>query len=188
MQEILGRILAGEIQEPGSFSPYTLEAVARLDQITAQAFQFIVSRALITPNSWHTVIVSILAEDGAHIETLLDGGQILHLSSCGLLTPLGASHIEPERFLYLFGSTPGSQRVAFEKDQTTPAKNLMMPMKGDFVLLTQAGAQLQSIIPKTFDVAYARQLQSGLSRIGVRLTFLDINVDARRGNNEVADG
>jgi Protein of unknown function (DUF2806) len=48
IQAILGRILAGEAQAPGSFSPITLDVIAKLDQKVAQSFEQLVSYAIIS--------------------------------------------------------------------------------------------------------------------------------------------
>jgi hypothetical protein len=178
VQVILGRILAGEIHKPGSFAPYTLEAVARLDQSTAQAFEFVANHAFIIPDRWDIIVLSVLGEDGVGLEPLLNPSVTLHLTSCGLVTSSGLSQIAPEAFLLPHAYTLGGQRVLFEKCEVENKRNLMMPMKGDAALLSVAGGQLQSIVPKTFDRAYARKLQTGLKRLGVTMIFPDINIDA----------
>ena len=172
LQAIVGRILAGEVHQPGSFAPFTLEVIARLDQQTARVFETVASHALIIPDHWDMVVTTILAEDGVHHETLLNyGSALMHLASCGLVTSPGVQQIYPEAFSRLPRSTLGGRPIVFEKcDPTIPVKTWAIT-KGEVVHLTQAGGQLQSIISKTFDPAYAQRLKTGLARVGVSISF-----------------
>lgn len=179
VQAIFGRILSGEAHKPGSFSPFTLEVVARLDQMTAQAFEFIASHAIITEGGLDPVVFTILAEDRVNHEVLIGGdAAAFHLQACGLLQSFGSSQINPEYFLAMPPSTLGGQRIIFEKCDDNPVERLfLVPMKGSIAFLTQAGGQLQEIIHKTFDVSYARRLRDGMRRLGVTVVFPDININ-----------
>jgi hypothetical protein len=79
IQAILGRVLAGEAQKPGTFSPMTLDIISKLDHYTAKNFEVIARCAIVTPKNTDLVISSIIGPDMISLDSLLDEMVLRHL-------------------------------------------------------------------------------------------------------------
>jgi hypothetical protein len=159
----------------------TLDIIAKLDQHTAKAFQYVASYVLIIPGQADLVISSIIAEDMIHIDHLLNNMAMRHLQGYGLFVASTGSSINPGYFQKLPSSTLGGEAVEFSATEVikTGPLGLLPPMNGEAWPLSQSGMQLLPLLSKSLDRSYARRLRDGMCRLGVALTFpnIDINVD-----------
>ena len=55
---------------------------------------------------------------------------------------------------------------------------LLPPINGEAWPLSQAGMQLLPLLSKSLDRSYAHRLRDGMLRLGVGLTFPNIDIDA----------
>ena len=178
VQALWGRILAGEIYKPGSFAPITLEVMARLDQGTAKLFEGIANYAIITDGQWDTIVTSVLDEDGLKHVEVLNRSALMILESAGLIATVGVNLFNPEGLSKLPPSTLGGKTVIMSAYPVQPRPGFVpRHIHGTVAFLTLAAGQLQSIIPKTFDYAYAKRLRDGLRRSGIELTFPEVDLD-----------
>lgn len=81
MQFIWGKILAGEIKQPGSFSLRTLETIRNMSQVEAQAFQRLLSYIVNVADD----IVIIKSGNKINEKYELQFNDILLLDECGLI-------------------------------------------------------------------------------------------------------
>lgn len=180
IQAILGRILAGEAQKPGSFSPITLDVIAKLDQNIARAFEQIASLVIIPPDLPDIIVSSIIEPDMIKIGQLLDTMALRHLQSYGLLNASFGQSFNPQYFLNLPPSTLGGEIIMFsacEIEKGIGNLNLMPPMNGEVWPLSLPAMQILPLITKAFNRDYARRLRDGMKRLGVALTFPNIDID-----------
>ena len=181
IQEIWGRILAGEIYKPGSFSPMTLEIMARLDQRTAKMFEGIVNYTFIIEGRWNMLVTSGLGKDGEQVD-FINQGNLMHLESIGLIRTNGLGLMGPENFTKLPPFTFGGKKALLSEYPMIPVpeskiNSAMLKISISGTYLTQAAGQLQSIIPKTFNAAYAKKLRDSLRRSGVELALPEVDLD-----------
>ncbi|SDE82246.1 DUF2806 domain-containing protein [Rhodospira trueperi] len=95
IQLILGRILAGEVSRPGTFSPLTIQALSVLDQKTASLFDYICNCALVNSQGEVMVIYSSLGSD--RCKSIKDD-LILRLQTHGLVGQTGIYIVNPEQY------------------------------------------------------------------------------------------
>ena len=179
IQLILGRILAGEAHKPGSFSPMTLDIISKLDQSTAKAFETIASYVILIPNQVDLVFSSIIGEDMVTPESLLNEMALRHLQSYGLFVASTGHSINLRYVCTLPPSTLGGETIQFSSLETPEAGGFafLPPMNGEAWPLSRAGMELLPLLPKSFDRSYARRLRDGMKRLGVALTFPNIDID-----------
>jgi hypothetical protein len=86
------------------------------------------------------------------------------------------------RHLQFYGlvgaSTLGEQVILFSPREGFARGLIMPPMNGNAWPLSEPGMQLLPLLPKSFDRTFARRLRDGMGRLGVALTFPDIDLDA----------
>lgn len=121
MQILWGKILAGEVNKPGSFSFRTLEAVRNMSKKEAELFSFLA-----------TVITNAEAEMFVISDTLLlnkyriSYGSIMLLDECGLINSSGTLSYNPivsktkvlhiynkKRIAFVSGKTEEDQKISF---------------------------------------------------------------------------
>jgi hypothetical protein len=179
IQAILGRVLAGEAQKPGTFSPMTLDIISKLDHYTAKNFVVIASCAIVTPKNTDSVISSIIGPDMISLDSLLDEMVLRHLQSFGLV---GSSRysINLDYIKTLHNVNLGGEVVVFSACQGFEGGDsiLLPPFQATVWPLSKTGEQLLPILSKSFHHSYVRRLRDGMKRLGVALTFPNIDVDA----------
>ncbi len=179
IQAILGRILAGEAQKPGSFAPMTLDVIFKLDKVTAQGFEKFASYAITLPDRSGIIVNSIIGEDMVRLDYLLNYMAMRHLQAHGLLLASTGQSINREYFASLPPSTLGGQVITFSSmKEQAGTYSFMPPINGEAWSLSLAGMQLLPLLPKTLDLTYARRLRDGMRRLNVTLTFPNIDIDA----------
>ena len=137
MQHIWGKILAGEIENPGSFSLRTLDRIRNISQNEAIAFQGIIpllinigSNLVIPSNS------EMLAEYGVKF------ADILLLDDCGLLTSRSSMLMDISVSKVNKTHIHNGMLIAFLTGYAEKAENIS---SGVYVL-TKAGQELYNII------------------------------------------
>ena len=181
IQAILGRILAGEAQKPGTFTPITLDVIAKLDQNIARAFEQVVSFAIIIPNMPDLIVSRIIGDDMmVKVDQLIDGLALRHLQSNGLLNASFGHGFNTEFIAQLPPSKLGGQVITFSSckiEKGIGRLNLMPPDNGELWPLSVPGMEIASLLSKTFHPDYARRLRNGMKRLGVALEFPNVNID-----------
>jgi hypothetical protein len=178
IQALLGKILAGEICQPGSFSPATMDVIAKLDQRTAKGFEEISSLAIIIPNHPDLLISTIIDEDMVSVRYLINDMFLRHLESIGLLQSNTGGGINIGYFADLPPSTLGGERILFSSCTPDPRQDIWRPPHNSQAWpLSEAGMQLAPLLIKKFNYQYAQNLRDGLERIGLKITFPDVDIN-----------
>lgn len=156
MQFVWGKILAGEIEQPGSFSLRTLDVIRNITKQDAEVFQKIVPLVMQTAGSQFISSSSdILSQFGISYES------ILRLDECGLLNSSGmlsinlyvtnhkdASVYNKETLIHIIGTDAEEIKISFGVHA-----------------LTRAGSELYKILDFTanneYSSAFAEEIFKG---------------------------
>lgn len=144
MKQTFGRILAGEILKPGSYSPATLRTLTTLDQRAAQLMRRYASLAW-TATSMNPRVLDLGKAIGGNglTEYGMSYNDASHLRECGLVALDLSSWQEAD--LYVLSKLPlsiGGRRYRVETDQRTPG----MTKRFSGLALTGVGAQLLTVV------------------------------------------
>lgn len=166
MQFLWGKILAGEVKQPNSYSLRTLEVLRNLSKNEAETFVK-VAKASIRSGK----ISFILYEDNQHLEeefgiTFLD---ILNLQEIGLITSndfLQMTFKQSEK-LETSGFTHGQALIIWERPNGTPAINFAI--RG----FTRIGDEMLKLVNVEPNMEYMRRFANILKRSSplVKYTF-----------------
>jgi len=143
MQELWARILAGEVGEPGSFSPRTLHLVRLLKPDDANLFSKLCDYV-----SDEYIVLRHRIIDDYFIEHMFPHSDLFHLQSLGLVTA------DPDILLDLpadiegYKMSYGSRSVYFEK------RTLDQPHSFHAYLLTEMGEELYKLTEPEPDYDY----------------------------------
>lgn len=159
MQVLWGKILAGEIKKPGSFSLRTLELLKNISQREAELFVKIGKIAFATsPN----VVFIPNQDNGQYLMdkfglTFVD---LLSLREIGLLVPNDLQY-QLKTSTAVF--TAGRTSVIVNRSENAPQQNL------DCIVFTEIGKQLFQLIEKSFfaDPEYVKKFAGFWRREGV---------------------
>lgn len=154
MQTYFGKILAGEIRRPGSFSVRTLQVMSVLDETLAGLFQKLCSIATWwpdVPSIPPTVFSEPFGSPGSNgLESLgLSYEGICDLQSAGLLNPNihEVQHIAPGLFLAPFRIGPTSvQLIPTDMAKNYDIDKMKTPMAIGSLLLTRVGVELFPLV------------------------------------------
>lgn len=164
MQHLMGRILAGEIRQPGSFSPLTIHALATLTQPIAKKFERLCEAAIKMDNE---VIVPALVTADIAARGIPDLDiqyvDMLHLRSYGLLASETLSRYEfkPNATSHL---TYGGKRVTakLRADATSPAV-----LQG--VIFSQVGRELYDLVAPAEAPGFDKWFKGAFAQHGVTI-------------------
>jgi len=145
MQIIWGKILAGEVNKPGSFSLRTLETVKNMSKIDAEAFVK-VAPYLLTSNNEQFV----LSDQGLLNTHQLPYGLILLLDECGLMNSSGTLSFHLPIRDTDDSKVYNSERLAIIKGKIQNDSEVVIGIHN----LTRAGKELFSIIETKPNNAY----------------------------------
>jgi Protein of unknown function (DUF2806) len=166
---ILGRILAGEITKPGTFSPATLQFLTTLSKSTAHKFQLL-SGMSITDEEGFTYVVTAPFPDFEQkgLEGLgISYGDVLTLQSAGLLTPALTSQLDLNRYINValadYVGQPFVLRPADASKKMATAK---------ITVFSPIGHELRSVIPLERNDAYDAKLQKWLTSQSVSIEIV----------------
>ncbi len=178
MQLLFGRILAGEIQRPSSFSIKTVKLLGELDNSVATLFQHICSLciSLRANNTIYDARVVSLTGNAASNSLLNYGLNFNHLNLLhehGLIISDYNSYFnyrmcvaDKERQVVKFGFSYQNQDWAFTPTVDRP-KEQELNLHG--VLLSQAGKELLSIVDLEHDEEYTSALQKYFGTLNLQM-------------------
>jgi hypothetical protein len=165
LQDLWGRILAGEIRKPKSFSLRTLRFIAELDQETASLFEkyadaVVANNFIPKPQSLKSPVLT----------------ELLQLQDCGLVAEVLGTVVKPLPIKGPFGVLlPIADmwvQVTGKEDQ-----HLNVPS----ILLTKVGREIVQILKKPFSLARAEEFAKIIPKGGVEQIRLVRIVPADRG-------
>jgi len=151
LQDLWGRVLAGEIRRPSSFSLRTIAFIAQLDRQTAAIFE---------RQAGSILGGYIIPQNPQAASDNLD--EFLHLQETGLLTGVGG---QLHRF---FGIQSPGRRLSFGSKEIrlyTDDNNRKVTVPG--LLLTQIGREIAAILSPTTSHEDAERAASTISKDGL---------------------
>jgi len=167
MQRIWGKILAGEVKKPGSYSVRTLEVTRNLTQSEAEAFAN-VGRLAVEAGGKAFVLDPdnqnwLLEKYGISLVNLL------LLQELGLMYPTGLKFVmhkaeEDRQEIFILGD----HCLVVERPADTPQQSLPA------VVLTGVGKELIRLVDRQFDLIYAQKLASLVKHEGVAVKYSKI--------------
>ncbi|MBL0554627.1 DUF2806 domain-containing protein [Aeromonas caviae] len=160
MQSLWGRILAGEVKSPGSFSLRTLEFMRNLSQEEAKIIETI-SPFVIDDMIWRG---DDLAIPFGLLMTAQDLGVISGVESIGVERSLKS--IEPSR--YERALTANGKIIFIENDDSQ--KILKLPT----YLLTSIGKQVLQLVKNPPNIIYLEKVATAIHNQGFSVCFADI--------------
>lgn len=169
MQSIWGRILAGEIKQPKSYSLRTLELLKNLAKEEAEVF---IKVAQLRINAGDKYFI-YNPEDGEFLKaefgiTFLDR---LLLSELGLI----ASEINLEFSLQPTENNKQSNVLSYGNKGIVLYRNEHTPKQGIQVLvLTKIGVELSRLIEQSFNINYLEKICSSFKHQNVRIEYGDL--------------
>lgn len=165
MRDIFGRILAGEIREPSSFSVRTVRLVGQLDGRTAALFQQLASLAMSLRSGGvmldaRAVYLGAYGDGNSLKEYGLSFGQLNVLQECGLIIPEYNSYMPYDSSVVSGDSVSCTIRFQggdwiLSPDQKYSAAQ---PLKLHGVALTAAGRELLQVVEPVPEMRYASAL------------------------------
>lgn len=165
IRAILGRILAGEISNPGTFSPATLQLFTILSQSTARKFQTICGMSMVA--EWFTFIITEPFPDylqKGFNKLGISYSDLLELQSYGLLMPALSSQLELDKYgeSYIFDFVGQDIKLHITDS------NKSLPDVG-ICVFSPIGHELRSVIPLEKNVAYDKILKEWLHNKSVEI-------------------
>lgn len=140
MHFIWGRILAGEVQKPGSFSLRTLDIISNLTQKEAEAFQSYLPYIMVDSD----VNAYITSEKAVTEKYKIDGSNLFKLDACGLLQVIPFSEfnvrISPNEAVRRFYTR--NQLLVIENKTSGVIETRI----NNIYLLTEAGKELFNLL------------------------------------------
>lgn len=160
MQSLWGKILAGEVKSPGSFSLRALEFLRNLSQDEAKEIEYL-SQFAIGDMIWR--------DDSLDIPF----GILLGMQELGILSGVESigvkrSYPSTENSKYIRYFTSNNKIIFIEHDD--PLKKLDFPV----YILTKIGAQILSLGKFTPNIKYLEQVATSFHQQGFSVSFADI--------------
>ncbi|MDO6508519.1 TIGR03899 family protein [Colwellia sp. 4_MG-2023] len=166
MQRLWGKVLAGEVSTPGSFSLKSLDILKNMTQQEADAFQRACSIASTLERSSQKVLINgytsfsmlMLLPTFRHEFEL---NNYLSLPDLFALQAIGLIHNES----LISGSTSYGKKVTVYNNDTTITAICKRTKIGMLTLkFTEAGNELSRLIPASLNDDYVNELKSSLAR------------------------
>ena len=151
MQELWGRILAGEIKKPGSYSLRTLDFIRNLTKSEAEIFEHLAKKALQIPGG--TWIISVHDKKWLKDERQIFPSQQFLLGELGIMYP---SDLSFEAF-----STPDANEIALLSDDYLLLLNrgeIKSKVNLPIWKFTGTGQELLPLIQKPLDDQYIESI------------------------------
>lgn len=170
MQEIWGKLLAGEIKQPNTFNLRTLEMLKNLTQHEAGLFKKIADLAI-----YRIVSSSIYCDDDLLESRGLDFSDLLQLEECGLISTQKLTHtfiVDANADSYLHNK----ECIAIFSNSTQSPITISVPV----YKITNSGTQLLKVVQSTADneffITCVRKLQSESKDISISIHPIN-NID-----------
>lgn len=153
LQQIWGRVLAGEVQKPGSFSRQTLRFIAELDKETAENCELVgrhvVGNWILNNNKWH---------NGELYRASLELRQLGVIEGSSIGGPQQTFVINAHGFVGIGGKTWGILVVGIAGTE------LHLPV----FVLTRMGVQVMSLLNVADEAASFREVARDLNKAGLQ--------------------
>ena len=175
MQRIWGRILAGEIKEPNTFSYRTLEKLKNMTQQEAKCFQLVSSLALYNGGKWF-----ILQDDEIMNRHNVHFVNILELEECGLMSAQALSctlnsSVNEASYIH------NSQIVGMIRGKEDKMKELEIFIH----VFTESGSQLMKSISPQVNQQYIFDCLEAIRKEHKDFTVTAHNIKSISGNDVV---
>lgn len=164
MQRLWGRILAGEVKRPGSYSLRTLDILRNVSRGDADLFCKAAAlclrsgdKAFVVNADRYKFLETVFGLSFTDFLVLKDLGLIFETELAFQFTPQKAG--SSSDFLY------AGHIVMLERTADTP--ELKLPA----LVFTKAGMELLDLVSPTFDMAYAQKVCSLLRRDGIEFNY-----------------
>jgi uncharacterized repeat protein (TIGR03899 family) len=168
LQVLWGKILAGEIKAPGSFSLRTLEVLRNLTQHEASIFSNLAS-LVVELHSVATDAKSRFIYKSDYLSNHVPYRDIMLMFDCGLLQPLESSTydvtLSSEKQLFAF--RVGSQVLQIQGECAAAFFQL------ENYTLTTAGVELARLTAAATPLAYLQELAVVFKEIGLSASYAD---------------
>ena len=165
MQELWGRILAGEIKRPKSFSLRTLDVLRNLSKEEAQVFMKFAS--LHIKSSGVSFILNFKNEKLLEEKYGLNYNDRLLLEELGFITAndlqfkIAKTDKQPRQVVFIVGNTI----VIQEKKENKPEQQLQV------LVFTKIGQQLLNLVETSPDLDYIQLLATKLNRVNGSIKY-----------------
>ena len=157
LQQVWGRVLAGEVRKPGSFSRHTLRFIAELDKETAENCELIgrhvVGAWLLKSGQWNEGKLFLVSVD---------------LQRLGIIEGIGFSGPQQNYTLDANGNAAIAGKAWGLLVRGTPGTKLSFPV----FVLTRLGQQVMSLLNVADEVASLREIEGQLNKSGLQLILL----------------
>lgn len=153
LQQIWGRVLAGEIRKPKSFSRHTLRFISELDKETAESCeliaQYVIKDWFLSNKKWHNGKLMLA---------------ILELRQLGIIEGGAVGGLQKNFTIHAdgFGGIAGKTWGLLV--QATPKTELSVPI----YLLTRMGQQIMSLLKVADEAASLREVAENLNKSGLQ--------------------
>lgn len=174
IQAILGRILAGEISKPGTFSPATLQLLTTLSQTVARKFQLLSGMSIADAQGYTFVVTSPFPEfqKTGLLELGITYSDFLNLQSAGLLAPALISQLDLNSYVNTVRADyVGQPCVLSISDISKKLPNAQI------TLFSNIGHELRSVIPLQLNDAYDIKLRTWLAS---QFSSIEVTKTARK--------
>lgn len=167
MQELWGRILAGEIKQRKSFSLRTLELLKNLSKDEAEIFTKLAEYKFVSGNKY------LIYNKNKYIENKLniDFTDKLLMTELGLIT--GTNNLE-----FSFppsGQNKQTQLIEFSKKAIAVYREPQSPKKAlDVIVLTKTGAELSKLIKQPYNLEYIELICSNFKDDKSKIEYGDL--------------
>lgn len=160
LQQLFGKILAGEIRQPGSFSPASIQTLSTLTGQIAKRFQNLCNLSIQSPGGFTFVVINFYPQfDSIGEKSLgITYSDLVALQSAGLLPPSLNNQLDFEAYI---GKVPVSycgKNVVFSKGSQLQTDNTKKLPKLNILLLSPVGHELRSIVPVNQNPVYHAKL------------------------------
>lgn len=167
MQLLWGKILAGEVKQPSSYSLRTLDILRNLTLDEAKMFTKLASLALYTPSQELHFIYRDLPGSDHYIDPM----SFLKLSEAGLVyaehtASLGPSSTETSATVIVYGK----KAFLIKREKGAPSYSMGMH------ILTKSGTELSKLIETVYDESYIEKIADSCRGAKTAITFGDIEM------------
>lgn len=160
LQQLFGKILAGEIRQPGSFSPASIQTLSTLTGKVAKHFQNLCDLSIQSPGGFTFIVINFYPKFHSSGEKSLGitYSDLVALQSAGLLPPSLNNQLDFEAHI---GKVPVSycgNNVVFSKNSQLQTGNTKKLPKLNILLFSPIGHELRSIVPVNQNSVYHAKL------------------------------
>lgn len=167
MQYLWGKILAGEVKQPSSYSLRTLDILRNLTVDEAKMFTKLAELALYNPGEKNCFVFNNTDFFKSHLQ--IGVMNILRLSEAGLLynehdLNISFKYNESSGSIIIYGD----KGIGITKEKDAPASNLQI------FSFTQSGTELTKLVTPNYNEGYIKEIAKVLKNNGTTVKLGDI--------------